>query len=40
VVIHDSGLIRFGHKAHFEAGLHQGLTVTPAAIQEFCAALS
>jgi hypothetical protein len=42
VVIHDSGQLRFDANGNltFEAGPHQGFNGDPAAIQEFCAALS
>ena len=42
VVIHDSGRLSFDANGNltFEAGLHQGFNGDPAAIQEFCAALS
>jgi len=42
VVIHDSGLLTFDGNGNltFEAGPHQGFNGDPAAIQEFCAALS
>lgn len=42
VVIHDSGLLSFDGDGNltFEAGPHQGFDGDPAAIQEFCAALS
>ena len=42
VVIHDSGQLRFDANGNltFEAGPHQGFNGDPAAIREFCAALS
>lgn len=42
VVIHDSGILSFDGKGNlaFEAGPHQGFEGDPAAIQQFCAALS
>jgi hypothetical protein len=42
VVIHDSGLLSFDANGNltFEAGPHQGFNGDPAAIQEFCAALT
>jgi hypothetical protein len=42
VVIHDSGLLSFDGSGNltFEAGPHQGFDGDPAAIQEFCTALS
>src|SRR5215469_9869021 len=42
VVIHDVGLLSFDGNGNltFEAGPHQGFDGDPAAIQEFCAALS